>query len=167
MQSSDELSESCARLGVALENLGVVVVDHGSRRAASNFALLQVVDVFRASTPYRLVEPAHMELAEPTIEQAFGRLVAAGAELVVVHPYFLLPGRHWDQDIPDLARAAAERYNVHHIVTAPLGIHRLMSTIMHHRIRDCLRHVAGEGESCDVCDPSGRCRQQWDANGSP
>ena len=54
-----------------------MVVDHGSRRMASNEALLRVVDLFRELTPYQLVEPAHMELAEPTIEQAFDRYQAA------------------------------------------------------------------------------------------
>ena len=35
-----------------------------------------------------------MELAEPSIEQAFDKCVAQGATFVVVHPYFLAPGRH-------------------------------------------------------------------------
>ena len=55
----------------------------------------------------RTVQPAHMELAEPSIATAFDACVAAGATTVVVAPYFLGPGRHWDSDIPALAAAAA------------------------------------------------------------
>lgn len=137
-----------------------MVVDHGSRRAASNEALLRVVTLFQELTPYRLVEPAHMELAEPTIEQAFDRLVNSGAKYVIVHPYFLLPGRHWAQDIPNLAKAAAARHpGIGHLVTAPLGIHRLMSSIMSERIQHCLKHVAGEAEACELCDQIGKCKE--------
>ena len=55
---------------------------------------------------HRIVEPAHMELAEPSLETAFDACVAAGATTVVIAPYFLGPGQHWDRDIPALAAAA-------------------------------------------------------------
>lgn len=48
----------------------------------------------RRVTRRPLVEVAHMELAEPTIEQAVARCVAAGASRVIVAPYFLSRGRH-------------------------------------------------------------------------
>lgn len=35
-----------------------------------------------------------MELAEPTIAQAVARCAAAGAQRVVIAPYFLSRGRH-------------------------------------------------------------------------
>jgi len=155
---ANRIQAICEQLGVDLDSLGVMIVDHGSRRAASNDALLKVVAQFRDALPYRLVEPAHMELAEPSIEQAFAKLVTAGAKVVVVHPYFLSPGRHWAEDIPRLAaEAAANHPNVQHLVTAPLGIHTLMAQIMNDRIQHCMLHVAGAVESCDLCDEQGRC----------
>ena len=159
MSDEHDLGNICAKLDVAVESLGIIVVDHGSRRAASNEALLDVVANFRESLPYPLVEPAHMELAEPSIEQSFDKLVAEGAKFVVVHPYFLLPGRHWAEDIPRLAaEAAAKHPQVRFLVTAPLGIHKLMAQIMDDRIRHCMQHVAGAAPSCDLCDEIGRCR---------
>ncbi len=155
----DSLGNVCHALGFATKDLGVIIVDHGSRRAESNAALLSVVAMFREDSPYEKVEPAHMELAEPSIETAFDRLIQAGAKFVVVHPYFLLPGRHWAHDIPALAAAAADKHHVGYFVTAPLGIHPLMSRIMHDRIEHCLRHVAGEADVCDLCEaPAGHCR---------
>src|SRR5262245_61373246 len=100
--------------------LGVILVDHGSRREESNALLLEVVQHFAEATQLPIVEPAHMELAEPSIATAFDRCVDQGATMVVVYPYFLLPGRHWDQDIPRLAAAAARQHpGVCYLVTAP------------------------------------------------
>jgi len=85
---------------VSPDQVGVIVVDHGSRRAESNAMLLDVVAMFGRMTDWSIIEPAHMELASPTIAEAFDRCVERGAKLVVIHPYFLLPGKHWNQDIP-------------------------------------------------------------------
>ncbi|VAI13459.1 unnamed protein product [Triticum turgidum subsp. durum] len=114
------------------ENDGVIIVDHGSRRQESNLMLNDFVTMFRARTGCRIVEPAHMELAEPTIKEAFGKCVQQGASRIIVSPYFLSPGRHWKQDIPSLAaEASKEHSNVAYIVTAPLGLHELMVVCAH------------------------------------
>lgn len=141
--------------------VGVIIVDHGSRRAQSNELLLEVVAMFRRATDYQIVEPAHMELAEPSIQTAFDRCVDQGARLVVVHPYFLLPGRHWDQDIPRLAAAAAERHEgISFLVTAPLGLHPRMADVMQQRIEDCLAHATGDGQACPLCTGTDKCQVQ-------
>jgi sirohydrochlorin ferrochelatase len=65
-----------------------------------------------------------MELAEPSIGQAFAQAVGDGATAVVVHPYFLSPGRHSTTDIPRMVEEAAKAFpGVAHCVTAPLGVH--------------------------------------------
>ncbi len=158
MDQTQQLNSTCQQLGITPDELGVIVVDHGSRREASNSALLDVVRVFRETTSYRLVEPAHMELASPTIAQAFDKLVGVGAKFVAVHPYFLLPGRHVAEDIPALvAEAASAHPGVEFIVSSPLGIHHLMAQVMNERIMTCLAHRAGSGSACDICDSVGRC----------
>jgi sirohydrochlorin ferrochelatase len=138
---------------------GVIIVDHGSRRSESNEMLLEIVITFRQATQYAIVEPAHMELAEPSIATAFARCVDRGATFIIVHPYFLLPGRHWDEDIPALAAKAAERHpGVSYLVTAPLGAHPLMAQMITQRIEDCLRHSRGEAADCDLCQGTDKCR---------
>ncbi len=118
---------------------GVIIVDHGSRRASSNEMLLEVVKAFREKFSFSIVEPAHMEIAEPSIAAAFDACVSQGASHVVVFPYILSPGRHWSEDIPRLARQAAEMHHgVTHVVTRPFGIHPLMLTIINERIAECL-----------------------------
>lgn len=143
---------------VTADEIGVIVVDHGSRRAESNDMLLDVVSMFERLSPWPIIEPAHMELAEPSIATAFRRCVERGAKLVVVHPYFLLPGKHWHTDIPRLTgEAAAPFQGVRWLVTAPLGQHALMAQIMNARITHCLAHVGGDAPECDVCAGKGHC----------
>lgn len=68
------------------------------------------------------VEAAHMEMAEPSIAQAYGKCVSRGAEHVVVHPFFLSQGRHVQDDIPQLVQEAAHLYpHVPFTITPPLG----------------------------------------------
>ena len=138
---------------------GLVVVDHGSRRAESNRMLEAFVESFRGHSRYGIIEPAHMELAEPSIRTAFDKCVAQGAKCVVVAPYFLLPGKHWDKDIPELAAEAASRHpGVPYLVSSPIGLHPLMQQVIESRVAHCLAHVAGRADECESCKGTGRCR---------
>jgi sirohydrochlorin ferrochelatase len=124
---------------------GVVIVDHGSRRSESNDLLLEVVESYRRHAQLAIVEPAHMELAEPSIAAAFARCVAQGARTVIVFPYFLGPGRHWHEDIPRLAAEAAAAFpGVEHRVAAPLGLHPLLLAVIDERIAECMQARPGE-----------------------
>lgn len=124
--------------------LGIIVVDHGSVRPEANEVLLQFVQLLGAHTHYRVIEPAHMELAEPSIATAFDRCVRRGARHVVIAPYLLAPGKHWEQDIPRLAQEAAQRHEgVAFRVTDPIGLHPLMVEVIQSRIEQA---VGGRGE---------------------
>jgi sirohydrochlorin ferrochelatase len=117
----------------------VIVIDHGSKKSAANDMLLEVVAQYQAVTGTDVVEPAHMELAEPTLAQAVGTCVARGATTIVVHPYFLAPGRHSTGDIPQMVAAVAADYpEVTFHVTAPLGIAPEMAQVMQRRIEESL-----------------------------
>lgn len=121
--------------GVEPAPRGVVIVDHGSRRDEANSLLLEVVAEYARWSGEPIVEPAHMELAEPSIETAVDRCVARGARHIVVCPFFLLPGRHWDTDIPQLTASATARHpGVTSLVVRPLGPHPLLLEIMRQRI---------------------------------
>jgi len=141
-----------------VKNTGVIMVDHGSRREESNQLLLKVAAAYDASSTWEIVEPAHMELAEPSIAAAFARCVERGAKRVIVFPYFLSPGRHWHSDIPRLAAAAAaNNEDIPFVVTAPLGLHPLMMDVISQRIEHCLQHVEGAADSCEMCADSTGC----------
>ena len=146
------------------EQIGIIIVDHGSRRSESNEMLHSAAASFALQSQYGIVEPAHMELAEPTIAQAFGRCVERGAMQVIVFPYFLSPGRHWTEDIPALVAEAARPFsNVQWLVTAPFGLHPGMLNIIDDRIRMCQNAAAANvsgisAASCDVCGDGTKCQ---------
>ena len=76
----------------------------------------------RAGDRYVAVLAAHMDLAAPTIGEAFDAAVRAGAGFVVVALYFLAPGRHSESDVPRLVAEAASRHpGVGFTVTPSLG----------------------------------------------
>jgi sirohydrochlorin ferrochelatase len=141
------------------DQLGIVIVDHGSRRQDANRRHEAFVEEWRSRGGYRSVEPAHMELAEPSIGSAFDACVAAGCSAVVIAPYFLWPGDHWDRDLPALAAEASTRHpGIRFLVAAPLGPHPLLGEIVGQRIDHCLAHAAGMAPECELCVGTGRCR---------
>ncbi len=102
----------------------VLLVDHGSRLAEANRIVEQIAERVRRRLPDHLVAIAHMEQGAPSVEEAFDLLVERGATHVVVHPYFLAPGRHSSRDIPALAERAASRHPGLRVrVGEPLGVH--------------------------------------------
>lgn len=102
-----------------------LLIDHGSRRAEANMLVGEIAARLRARIgDDAVVESAHMELAEPTIEQGFARCVEQGATLVVAHPFMLAPGRHAQEDLPRLvSEAASQHEGVRFAIAAPLGDH--------------------------------------------
>jgi len=100
----------------------LVIVDHGSRQPEAHAHLERIAAAVRDRAPGLEVRVAHMELAEPSIADAIAASVAAGAEEVCVHPFFLVPGRHLASDIPALiSAAAADHPEVRIRLLEPLG----------------------------------------------
>lgn len=140
-------------LGCDAHEVGILIVDHGSRVATSNDLLLAFAEQFVRESPAAIVEAAHMELAEPSIATGLARCVKRGARVVVVSPFFLLPGRHWNEDIPNLvAEAAREHPGLQWFLAAPLGLHPLLPEILLQRIERCGERQAQPDATCDVCE---------------
>jgi len=138
------------------EQIGIIIVDHGSRRDESNRMLEQIAGMFgeRFRQRYAIVEPAHMELAEPSIATAYTKSVERGATRVIVCPFFLGPGKHWTQDIPRLTAEAAQKFpNTTYHVTPTLGIDDLILDLLEKRTRGCVENEF----LCDQCRGTLRC----------
>ncbi len=137
----------------------MIIVDHGSKREQSNQMLMTFVQMFTQKTKCKIVEPAHMELAEPSIQTAFDKCVKRGAKRVIVMPYFLSPGKHWLQDIPAITKAAAEKHpGIGYMVGAPIGLHDLMIDLIQSRFDHCVSHASGNTEECENCAGLDRCQ---------
>ena len=103
--------------------VGIIIVDHGSKVAAANERLERLCEGYATTRAPKhwVVRPAHMELASPSISEAFDALAEAGCATIVCHPFFLSQGRHVREDVPALLDEAASRHNIPYSLTPPLG----------------------------------------------
>lgn len=110
----------------------ILLVDHGSRVPAANAQLAELARlVERIAAEGTIVRIAHLELAAPSIPDAIDALVGDGALELVVVPYFLAPGRHASDDVPRIARSAAEKHpRLALRIAGPLGVHPLLAELV-------------------------------------
>jgi sirohydrochlorin ferrochelatase len=109
-------------------------VDHGSRRSEANAVLEHLVAVLRQRTGL-MVYAAHMDLASPSVADAFARAKAEGADSLIVVPYFLTPGKHSEEDIPVSCAAAAARHSdIKWRCTPALGVDPRMLDLVRDRL---------------------------------
>ena len=109
----------------------LVIVDHGSRRPEAHAHLEWIAEQVRQRAPELVVRIAHMELAEPSVEQVIGLCAREGATEIAVHPLFLAPGRHLSEDVPALIeRAAAANPGVAIRLLAALGTRSALADVI-------------------------------------
>ncbi len=118
----------------------VLLVGHGTRSERGQNQFLALAEQFRQGFPWP-VEPAFLELAEPTIEQGVERLVANRIDRLVVAPLLLFSAGHAKVDIPTavaraLLRCGAE--NTPCVQSDPLGCHPLIVELAHQRLGESL-----------------------------
>jgi sirohydrochlorin ferrochelatase len=102
---------------------GFIVFAHGSRVETANQAVRDVAAQMATSGEH-VVEAAFLELGQPDLADATGRLIARGAKRIVVIPYFLTLGTHLQRDLPRLVQDAARAHgNIDMQVTSPLDGH--------------------------------------------
>lgn len=90
----------------------LLLIAHGSRRAASNDDVRRLAERIREldNGEFDIVVPAFLELADPDIGAGVERCVQLGATWITVMPYFLSPGRHVAEDIPEELEYAQQRF---------------------------------------------------------
>ncbi len=117
----------------------IIIVDHGSRRAEANAQLEVVAERLRERLPDLLIVTAHLEIAEPNIAQAIATCAAHDATEIIIHPFFLAPGRHTSHDIPTQVRAAANSHPKTRIfITETLGLHPGLIDLIVDRVSDAI-----------------------------
>ncbi len=106
-----------------LPKLGILLIDHGSKRKASNEHLHSIAQSYQAnlekmadsssgnnSTFNVVVRAGHMEIAAPSIETQLRQLVTQDkVTCAICVPYFLSPGKHATVDVPNLINEARNK----------------------------------------------------------
>lgn len=115
----------------------VLLIAHGSRRTEANADLDFIAEGLRDRGRYPIVQISFLELAEPGIEDGGARCVAAGANDVILLPYFLSPGVHAIEDLAAARDRLSARFPaVHFNLAEPLGRHPMLVDIVEQRARE-------------------------------
>jgi sirohydrochlorin ferrochelatase len=112
----------------------LLLIAHGSREANANDDLHAIAESLRATARYPIVEPAFLELAEPTIEMAAQRCVEQGAQRVILLPFFLSAGVHVRRDLGAHQSHLAQAFPGQRFALAePLGPDPRLSQVLSQR----------------------------------
>lgn len=120
-------------------SVGIVIFAHGSSVPSANEAVQAVAKAAAAAGGFDRVETAFLE-AQPGLDEAVTRLVAAGARRILVVPYFLTLGIHLQRDLPAIVSRLSEAHgNLEIRVTAPLDGHAALAQILVERAVEAVR----------------------------
>jgi uroporphyrin-III C-methyltransferase len=117
--------------------IGILIVGHGSRRQEANDDLREVADRIGQRGGFSLIQAAFLEIERPNVAEGFVRLAEQGAREIIVHPYFLSPGRHTRGDLPrEVSEVATRHPHARYRITEPLSAHPLVIEASLERIRE-------------------------------
>ncbi len=116
---------------------GLLVVGHGSRSADAVAVFRQIVDEIRNKSRFGIVMGAHMELAEPGINETVKILADQNVNEIIIAPYFLYEGIHLKKDIPEIISQLASEYpDIEFRMAKPIGFEPLMADIILKRVSE-------------------------------
>ncbi|ASF46618.1 precorrin-8X methylmutase [Methylovulum psychrotolerans] len=122
--------------------LAIVIAGHGSRDPDGLREFEALMALIKQRAPHLLVNHGYLEFASPTIEEAIGEQIAAGAQRVVMVPGVLLAATHAKNDMPSELLAFAQSHtDLDFHFGAPLGLHPLLLQVVQSRI------IAAEAQS--------------------
>jgi sirohydrochlorin ferrochelatase len=118
----------------------LVALAHGSRDPRSARAVRGLVDEVRAIRPDLRVEPAFLDLCDPTFPAVVDALVREHVEEVVVVPLLLSDAYHARVDVPSaVAEATARHEGLRIRATSVLGLAPSLLDVLDRRMRAALR----------------------------
>jgi sirohydrochlorin ferrochelatase len=117
---------------------GIVVFGHGSSVESANRAVCAIADEAARRGGWKLYETAFLECA-PLLPDAVEKLVASGADRILILPYFLTPGIHLQRDLPAIVDSLARRHGIPIDVAPPLDGHPDLSGILVARAGEALK----------------------------
>lgn len=118
----------------------LVVFAHGSSIESANEAIRAVSAELARQGGYAIVETAFLEGGRPGLSGAVAQAVSAGADRVIVLPYFLTLGLHLQRDLPNLIEREVRAHpGVVIDVTPPLDGHPGLVGILLDRARSALQ----------------------------
>ena len=115
----------------------VLYICHGTRIRDGQIGALQFIERCKEKVNVPIQEACFLELAEPTIEEAFARCIKQGATKIVAVPILLLTAGHAKKDIPEILLSLAEAHpEIEVVYGTPFGVHDKLVDVLMDRIRE-------------------------------
>jgi len=130
---------SRAAVGALPRRRGVVVVGHGTADETGARETAEVAALVAALMPGVPVELGFLEVIEPSIAVAVGRLAAQGCRELVAAPLLLFSAGHAQRDVPEALAAAVASAGVTAWQAEPLGLHGALVELSARRRHEALR----------------------------
>lgn len=124
---------------------GVLIVGHGTRSPLGRAQFLWLAEQVQTLLIPLQLEPAFLELAEPTIDEAVGRLVQRGIEQLVTLPLLLFAAGHAKEDIPSAVKSALKKHGKSELPcsqAAHFGCHPALLELSRLRLQESLEAAA-------------------------
>lgn len=113
---------------------GLIVIGHGSRAGDAGEIFFKVVEGLKDKLEGSKVEGCFMELSKPYIPETIERMYEEGVKDFTILPYFLFPGIHIKEDIPEILKKAKEKHeDIKISVADPIGYHESLIDILKER----------------------------------
>jgi sirohydrochlorin cobaltochelatase len=124
---------------------GLLLIGHGTKSQLGVEQFLWLAKRIGKRLQPLPVEPAFLELAEPTIDEAVGKLLARGSERLITTPLLLFAAGHAKDDVPSAVQDALTRRGkatLEQTQAAHFGCHAALLVLSHQRFDEAL-HDAG------------------------
>ncbi len=109
----------------------VIIVGHGSKSAGADEAIKRVASELAQTGGFHRVQYAFLQYTASEPGSVVRQCIEAGAERIVLVPFFLQPGTHVIRDIPQLVEEARKNHpGTLFQVTDYAGNHSLMARIV-------------------------------------
>ena len=160
---------SGATAAVPRRPASLLLIGHGTRSAEGADELHRFAAAVAKARPQLAVAAGFIEFVEPTLDQAIGGLVEAGANRVVAIPLLLFGAGHLKDDGPSaLARARTRHLDTTFSYGQALGVHPHVLSTIEDRIREvsfpASAHAGWPDGSHDAVVVVGRGSTDPDAN---
>lgn len=109
---------------------GILVIGHGSRSKEADEVFFKIVNSLKKKTG-SLVEGCYMEISKPGIPETIEKMYQEGVKDFTILPYFLFPGIHIKEDIPEILKEIQEKFSDIKIsMSKPIGYDELLVDIL-------------------------------------
>lgn len=120
-----------------MQKQAVIILGHGSKSSQAIDDFNYVVDLLKQKMDNEFVFGAHMEMAQPSLEDVVKNLDGRDVGKVIILPYFLFNGNHIKEDIPEKIEALKNLYlTMSFEFGTPIGKEPLMADIMLKKVQE-------------------------------